>query len=243
MAQRWADIAKDRVATPAPQRKTEFSVGALLALAYPERIAKNRGGGTGAFLLANGRGAQVDPALPLAREPYLAVAELAGAAAAARILLAAPTALTEIEERFADRIGRREEVVFDTASASLRGRRTKRLGALVLLEQVFAVGPNEDNAQKLAAGIMGLGLARLPWTNALRQWRDRVMFLRRSEGEPWPDLSDNALAESADAWLTPMLASKTALAEIMSDELQAALQEGLPWALRRRLEAEAPTHF
>ena len=60
----------------------ELSVGSLLALAYPERIAKNRGGAAGAFVLANGRGAQVDPASPLAREPYLAVAELAGSAAA-----------------------------------------------------------------------------------------------------------------------------------------------------------------
>ena len=78
-------------------------VGAMLALAYPDRIAKNRGAG-GAFLLANGRGGNVDPASPLAREPFLAVAELAGSAAQGRILLAAPIALAEIEARFADRI-------------------------------------------------------------------------------------------------------------------------------------------
>ena len=229
---------------PSPQGGgEEISVGALLAFAYPERIAKNRGGGAGGFLLANGRGANVDPASSLAREPYLAVAELAGAAAAGRILLAAPIALAEIEQRFAHRIEQREEFAFDVASASLRGRRTKRLGALVLSEQAFAVAPSEDNAQKLAAGMISIGLARLPWSNALRQWRDRVMFLRRSEGEPWPDLSDECLEKTADEWLTPMLANKTALAGIGSDELQAALHERLPWPLRRRLEAEAPTHF
>ena len=220
-----------------------MSVGALLALAYPERIAKNRGGSAGAFLLANGRGAQVDPASALAREPYLAVAELAGAAATARILLAAPIALAEIEHRFAERIAQREEVTFDAASAILRGRRTRRLGALVLSEQTFAVAPSDENAQKLAAGIVSAGLTRLPWTNALRQWRDRVMFLRRSEGEPWPDLSGEVLANTTGDWLVPMLANKTALADVTTDELQAALQERLPWALRRRLEAEAPTHF
>jgi ATP-dependent helicase HrpB len=254
MAQRWATTANERLTPPTPspspqgggeskQGGAELSVGALLALAFPERIAKNRGGGTGGFLLANGRGANVDPASSLAREPYLAVAELAGAAAAARILLAAPIALIDIEQHFAERIAQREDVTFDATSASLRGRRAKRLGALVLSEQVFAVAPSEENAQKLAAGIVSVGLARLPWTNALRQWRDRVMFLRRSEGEPWPDLSDDALAKTADEWLAPLLADKTALAAVTSDALQAALQERVPWALRRRLEAEAPTHF
>ena len=68
MAERWAEIASH---PPSPEGGgEEISVGALLALAYPERIAKNRGGGTGAFLLVNGRGANVDRASPLAREPY-----------------------------------------------------------------------------------------------------------------------------------------------------------------------------
>jgi ATP-dependent helicase HrpB len=228
---------------PSPQGGGELSAGALLALAYPERIAKSRGGGAGAFLLANGRGAQLDPASPLAREPYLAVAELAGTAAAGRILLAAPIALSEIEHHFADRIEAREEVAFDAASANLRGRRTRRLGALVLSEQAVAIAPSHDNAQKLAAGLIAVGLARLPWTNALRQWRDRINFLRASEGEPWPDLSDAALANTAGEWLAPMLLGKTALAQITGDELEAALHERVPWPLRRRLEAEAPTHF
>jgi ATP-dependent helicase HrpB len=239
MAQRWAEIARSDGA----QRQEEWSVGALLALAYPDRIAKSRGGGSGAFLLANGRGAQVDLTSPLAREPYLAIAELAGTAAAGRILLAAPITLAEIEKHFADRIEEREEVAFDPASSSLRGRRTQRLGAVVLSQQVIAIAPSDDNAQKLAAGILAAGLTRLPWIKALRQWRDRVNFLRASEGEPWPDLSDAALGETVGEWLAPMLAGKTALAEITGDELEAALHERLPWPLRRRLDAEAPTHF
>jgi ATP-dependent helicase HrpB len=238
MARRWAQLAQSNAS-----QQEEWSTGALLALAYPERIAKARGGGAGAFLLANGRGAQVDLTSPLAREPYLAVAELAGSAAAGRILLAAPIALVEIEHHFAGRIEAREAVAFDAASASLRGRRTRRLGALVLSEQSVAIAPSDDNAQKLAAGIITAGLARLPWTKALLQWRDRVNFLRASEGEPWPDLSDAALGKTAGEWLTPMLAGKTALAEITSDELDAALHGRVPWPLRRRLDAEAPTHF
>jgi ATP-dependent helicase HrpB len=239
MAQRWAEIAS----APSPQGREESSVGALLALAYPERIAKNRGGAAGAFLLANGRGANIDPTSPLAREPFLAVAELAGTAAQGRILSAAPITLVEIEQRFSERIAARDEIVFDAASASLRGRRSRRLGAIALSDQPMPVVANDDTAQKLADGIAGLGIDRLPWTKSLQQWRDRVMFLRTSEGEEWPDLSETALAQSVNAWLTPTLAAKTALGEIATDELNTALRALLPWSLQRRLDAEAPTHF
>src|SRR5262249_22533530 len=150
--------------TASPQGRGEPSVGALLALAYPERIAKNRGGAAGAFVLANGRGAQVDAATPLAREPFIAVAALARSAAQARIISASPIALAEIEARFAARITAREDVTFDAASASLRGRRSRRLGALALSEQPMPVVPNEDSIKKLAAGIAALGISRLPWT-------------------------------------------------------------------------------
>ncbi len=239
LAQRWAEIAS----VPFPQGKGERSIGALLALAYPERIAKSRGGAAGAFVLANGRGAQVDPASPLAREPYLAVAELAGSAAAGRILLAAPIALADIEARFADRIVTREDIAFDPAGASLRLRRLRRFGAVTLSEQPMPAAASEAATRVLAEGIARLGIDRLPWTKALRQWRDRVMFLRASEGNEWLDLSDAALTATVHEWLRPSLAAKTALRDITADELEQALSALLPWPLKRRLETEAPTHF
>ena len=239
MAQRWAAV----VEAPLRRVKSELSVGALIALAFPERIAKNRGGAAGAFVLANGRGANLDPASPLAREPFLAVAELAGSAAQGRILSAAPITLGEIEARFADRITARQDITFDATSLSLRGRNSRRLGALVLGEQPVPVMLDENTANLLAESIAALGIDRLPWTKALAQWRDRVMFLRQSEGASWPDLSDAALAASAEAWLAPALAGKTALAEFTADEFATALGEFLPWPLRRRLDAEAPVYF
>jgi ATP-dependent helicase HrpB len=239
MAQRWAEVA----AGNGPSTDSAPSVGALLALAYPERIARNRGGAAGAFLLANGRGATIDPTSPLAREPFLAVAELVGTAAQGRILAAAPITLTEIERRFSDRIEAREEIAFDAASASLRGRRSRRLGAMALSDQPMPVSANDGTAQKLAAGIAGLGMHRLPWTKTVQQWRDRVLFLRASEGEEWPDLSDTALTQTVNAWLAPALAAKAALGDITADELNTAVRALLPWPLQRRLDAEAPTHF
>ena len=197
----------------------------------------------GVFLLANGRGANVDPASALAREPFLAVAEIAGTAAQGRIMLAAPITLADIERDFAGRIEDREDIAFDDASASLRGRRSRRLGAIALSEQMMKVVPDDDTARLLAQGIARLGPGRLPWTKSLLQWRDRVSFLRNAEGDEWPDLSDAALAATAVDWLTPALAGKTALADLSADELAGALHGLLPWDLRRRLDAEAPTHF
>ena len=124
----------------------------------------------------------------------------------------------------------------------MRARRRRRLGALVLAEQTLAVPPDEASALALALGVLSLGLERLPWSKGLRQWRDRVMFLRRAEGEPWPDLSDAALASDPE-WLAPFLLGKTRLDEIGPDDLSAALRAKLPFALARRLDEEAPTHF
>jgi ATP-dependent helicase HrpB len=205
-------------------------------------VAKNRGSG-GAFLLANGRGGAVDAASPLAREPFLVVAELTGAAASGRIVLAAPIALADIEAHFAGKIEDRDAVTFDAASASLRARRTRRLGALVLAEQVKQVRPDVETAHILSQGLIGLGLGKLPWSKAALQLRNRVGFLRRAEGDEWPDLSDDGLARSAADWLEPLLAAKTARADLGGDDLSEAVANLLPWNLRKRLDAEAPTHF
>jgi ATP-dependent helicase HrpB len=240
MAKRWAEEAAGWASKILSGQAT--SVGSLLALAYPDRVGRNRHGEAGAFLLANGRGASVDPTAALAREPFLAVAELTGSAAGSRILLAAPITPEEIESQFAGHIDARDEVVFDAKSAALRGRRFRRLGAVVLGEQPVPVVSSPENARLLAGNIARVGLDRLPWTKALAQWRDRVLFLRRAEGEEWPDVSDAALAGD-HGWLVAALADKTALKDLSADEFEAALSALLPWRARRRLDAEAPTHF
>ena len=250
MAQRWEKIARGDDAAPPRQQAggVELTFGALLALAYPERIAKNRGAASGTFLLVNGRGAAIAQASSLAREPFLAVAELSGTAAQSRILAAAPITLAEIEARFADRIEAREEIVFDATSGGLRGRISRRLGAIVLAERPMPLEPTAETARILADGIAGAGIERLPWPKSLKQWRDRIMFLRASESDggdrvSWPDVSDAGLVRTASRWLEPMLAGKTALGEISGDELETALTGLLPWPLKQRLGAEAPTHF
>ncbi len=215
--------------------------GPLLVLAYPDRIAKARGK-PGEYLMANGRGAVLEAHERLARESFLAIAEIAGSAASARILAAAALSAAEVEEVVGPRIAEAVEVSFDGAARSLRARAVRRLGAITLAERPLPVPETEQAARTLARGIAALGLHLLPWSKALTQWRGRVMFLRRAEGEEWPDLSDDALAATIEDWLAPHLVGKAGLADIAPDELAGALNARVPWDLRRRLDAEAPTH-
>ncbi len=242
LARGWADSAQRH--SPGVRRADTgpLESGPMLALAYPDRIARARGK-PGEFLLANGRAGVLEPHDRLARESWLAVAEITGRAAAARITAAAALTADEVEAVASASIETREDVTFDRGSASLRARRTRRLGAIVMAEQTLPVPATPEAAAALARGIATLGIDRLPWTKAQTQFRDRVMFLRRAEGEDWPDLSDGTLAASAADWLAPYIDGKSSLAQIGADDLDAALRALVPWELGRRLDAEAPTHY
>jgi ATP-dependent helicase HrpB len=239
LAQRWA--SQVAATEGAPSEDTSPSTGVMLALAFPDRVARNRGNGS--FVLANGRGAAVDQTSALVRAPYIAVAELTGTAANGRILLAAPILQSDIERHFADQIESTDEISFDRGAMALRARRKKTLHAITLSETPMALKPSAETARVLADGLVAAGLDRLPWSKPAKQWRDRVMFLRKAEGESWPDLSDDALAPQREAWLVPALYDKTALKDLSAGDLSDALMALLPWELRARLEREAPTHF
>ena len=241
LAQRWASQVAAEARTSSAQGGGELTTGVMLAFAFPDRVARNRGNGS--FVLANGRGAAVEQTTALARAPYIAVAELTGTAAQGRILLAAPIAQEEIELRFADQIENVEEISFDRGAMALRARRKRSLHAITLSEAPMGLSPSAETATIFAAGLVAAGLDKLPWSKPLKQWRDRVMFLRKAEGDSWPDLSDDALAATSQSWLVPALYDKTSLKELSSGDLSDALMALLPWDLRARLEREAPTHF
>ena len=227
---------------PSPQGGGEtISTGEILALAFPDRVARNRG--KGSFTLANGRGASIDLTSALARAPYIAVAELTGVAANGRILLAAPITQEAIETRFAPHIESTNEVTFDRNALALRARRRKKLHAITLSEQPLTITPSADTAEVLADGLVAAGLDRLPWSKALKQWRDRVMFLRAASLDEWPDLSDAALAAARAEWLVPALYDKTSLADFSASDMSDALMALVPWNQRTQLDREAPTHF
>ncbi|HLZ05115.1 MAG TPA: ATP-dependent helicase HrpB [Bradyrhizobium sp.] len=238
LARRWASQVSS---ASRAQEREELSTGIMLAFAFPDRVAKNRG--NGGFVLANGRGAAVEQASALARVPYIAVGELTGTAASGRVLLAAPITQDEIETQFADHIETADEISFDRGVLALRARRRKTLHAITLSEAPLALSPSADTARIFADGLIAAGLDKLPWSKAAKQWRDRVMFLRKAEGETWPDLSDDGLIAGAADWLVPALYDKTSLRDVSAGDLSEALLTLLPWELRARLDREAPTHF
>jgi ATP-dependent helicase HrpB len=240
LAAGWAKMAGAERSAGGPE--DALSMARLLALAFPERIGKARGA-CGQFLLANGRGASLDAAHPLARSPFLVAAELSGSAAATRILLAAAADEADILAAAGGRVQARDEIEFDEVAGALRARRVRRLDAIVLASEPRAVTAGEEAARRLAEGIAKLGIGRLPWSKAQIQLRDRVGFLRAAGDGAWPDLSDVGLLNSLTGWLAPFLAGKTKLSEIVTDDLGAALDALVPWSLKRRLEEEAPTHF
>jgi ATP-dependent helicase HrpB len=240
LAATWARAATAGRLRKAPRQ--ELSLARLLALAFPERIGKARGT-PGQFLLANGRGANLDASHALARSPFLVAAELSGPAASTRVLLAAAADEADVLAAAGHRLSEGDEIEFDFNAAALRARRVRRLDAITLASEPRAVVADAESARLLALGIAKLGLGRLPWSKAQSQLRDRVGFLRAAGEDEWPDLSDVALGGTVAAWLAPFLAGKTKLSEIGSDDLGAALAALLPWHLQRRLETEAPTHF
>ncbi|WP_354051135.1 ATP-dependent helicase HrpB [Bradyrhizobium sp. LB12.1] len=239
LARRWASQVAASEKTAAGEG--DLSTGLMLAYAFPDRVARNRGNGS--FVLANGRGAAVDQTSSLARAPYIAIGEMTGTAASGRILLAAQITQDEIEQHFAEHIEPVDEISFDRGAMALRARRKRALHAITLSEATLAVSPSEDTARIFADGLIAVGLDRLPWSKAAKQWRDRVMFLRKAEGGSWPDLSDEGLIARRDDWLVPALYDKIALKDISTGDLSDALMALLPWETRARLDREAPTHF
>ncbi len=245
MAERWAREAREGSDHKAPRPGEVMTTAALLALAYPQRMAKTRGD-RGRYLLANGRAAQLEAADPLAQSPYLMIAELTGTAANARILLAAAASEADALAAAGDRIIEQEDVVFDKAAAAVRVRATRRLGAIEISSDPKPAPPDAMTARALARGIAALGTHRLPWSKAQLQLRHRVSFLRKAEAHQapgFPDLSDEALAASVEDWLAPFLLGQTRLADVSADDLGNALDALIPWELKRRLDADVPTHF
>ena len=216
--------------------------GAVLALAYPDRIAQSRGA-TGQFRLASGGGAELPASDPLAKEELLAVAELDGERKTARIFLAAPLSRAAIEEDFAARIVTSDSIEWDTQSEAVLARRQRRLDALIFDDQPLRDTPPEQVTAALLTGIRTLGLAALSWSRDAESLRARIQFLHRTLGDDWPDLSDAALLASLEDWLAPYLTGITRRTQFGRIDLGQALSAKLDYAQRRQLDALAPTHI
>ncbi len=221
------------------------ATGMLLALAYPDRIGRARGH-DGRYLLANGRGARFGEPQALSKAEFIVAAELDGADRDARIFLAAPLTLDDIERLFDTQIVQHAQIAWDDRDQAVHARRERRLGALLLDSAELR---DVDPAALLAAALVGLrqlGVAALPWTTELRQWRARVALMRRyavTAPESWPDLSDDALTATLDQWAPPWMTGFSRREHFARLDLGNALRSRLSYAQQGILEREAPSHF
>ncbi len=239
LASQW----RRQLGIPAGEAVQPAGTGALLALAYPDRIGQRRPGGGGHYRLANGRGAVLPPGDSLSAEEWLAVADLDGDKREARLFLAAPLTLADIEESFASAIESVDFVAWDSREQAVLARRQRRLGALVLADEALR---DPGAARVVAAVVDGIrqeGLGLLPFGAQLEAWRARVGFLRRTLGESWPDLGDAALLLSLESWLGPYLDGCSRASHLKRLDLREILSAGLDWKQRQALDELAPSHI
>jgi ATP-dependent helicase HrpB len=211
-------------------------------LAYPDRLSTRRDASGADWLSVGGRGFRLDPASPLAREAWLAVAEVGGVAAGGRILSAAPIDQPTIESLFADRIASGTQVAFDPATGTVRGSPGRRLGAIRLSGGQDSRAEPAAIEAALLEGVRTHGVGRLPWSEAASALRLRAAFARRFDAAI-ADLSDEALLAALGDWLPVLLTGKRRLGEVDPGALAGTLDALLGWEGRKAVDRLAPSHF
>jgi ATP-dependent helicase HrpB len=237
LARRLAESVRGGKKSSAPTH-----AGRLLLHAFPDRIALQRGG-RGRFVMANGRGGEIAETERLANAKMLVVADLTGRAAAQRILAGAEISRQEIEEELPDAVLSEDQSLFDPASRQVRARKVTRLGAIIFEEKPLPRPTGAAAQAALADGVRLIGIGALPFSKAALQLRERIGFLHRTIGEPWPDVSDRALLDSLGDWLLPFQTDIRGIDSIDPGSLHDGLMSLVPHEFRRDLDRLAPTHF
>jgi ATP-dependent helicase HrpB len=236
MVESWAKRAGGRETNQA------HALGKALALAFPDRLSRRRDTSGEHWQSVGGRGFRLDPASPLARSEWLAVAEVAGHAGGARILSAAALEEADVLDLFGDRIETRHDGAFDPSTGAVTPTRSRRLGALRLSG---GPDPKPDQAAielALSEGVREHGLSLLPWSEGTAGLRARAAFARDLDASV-PSLEDEALIERLDEWLPPLLCGKRGLKQIDQAELRSALEALLGYEAVRAINRLAPAEF
>jgi ATP-dependent helicase HrpB len=230
--------------TPRLPESRASSPGALLALAYPDRVAQRRAGPDGRYRLRNGTGAVLPPDDPLGSHAHLVVAELYADGREGRIRLALPVTEDELHGLFAQEASNERVLSWDAKLEAVVARQVARLDALVLAARPVPLEPDDEVAPVLLGAIAGDPARALPWTEDARQLQARVALLAGQDpAGGWPDLSAEHLAATLGEWLSPWLPGKSRLAQLRELDLAAILRARLAWDLQQRLDDEAPTHY
>lgn len=227
---------------PDDRRIDDTKLGLLLALAYPDRIAKRRSGDGGRYQLSGGPGAVLPGKSVLGREEFLAVGEVDGVGSEVKIFLAEPVAERDIRSLFGDRFSEMDDVRWDVGREAVVARRITRLQSLVLSEVSFS--PDPDILQSaMLEGIRVMGLGALPWASDSLRVRSEWLRRRNITGRDWPDLSDESLTSTLDRWLGPFLRGITKRSQLQRLPIGKAVRRLFSHAQLQRLDRLAPTHL
>ena len=218
---RTAANLRHRLGTGKKKQDNHCDAGALLAWAYPDRVAMRRPGQKGSFLLSNGRGAVLDSWDELAGEPFLVAAVLDGDRRNARMFQAVAYGADRLEQQFGGSFRQEESVVWDARQGRVAAETIRSFRSLVLSRRPQTHPDPEAVRSALLEGIRQAGLACLPWTKKLAQWRQRVCFLHgfATDALPWPDVSDERLLTDLDRWLGPYLNGMSRLRDLAGVDL------------------------
>jgi ATP-dependent helicase HrpB len=225
-------------------------LGALLALAYPDRVAHQRRAGGAEYRLANGRAALFGEADALMKHEWIVIADLGSRQGQReeRIYLATDFDPQLFEDVLAEQVRSVEQLDWDEREGVMVAERQRKVGALILSREPLTGLDADARARALLGLVRRKGLALLPWTPELRQWQARVGLLRGLDvaaGKPseWPDVSDQALLANLEDWLQPYLGKVSRLSHFAQLDLSSIIRNLLPWPLPQRLDEYAPQHL
>lgn len=233
----WRRIMNTR---PDNSHPVDHEVGALLAEAYPERIARQVDKFGVRYKLANARVARLPDHDPLMRESWLAIADVDSGKTEGRIFLAAALHESDVEHRAKPF----QTLSWDFEREALVAATEYRIGNVVLRSVATSGIDAADRVRVLCDMIRSSGIRVLGFTDVHEQWRARVMSLRawRPE-EGWPDVSDDALLENLETWLAPFLETVSKKQDLAKLDMTIILEGLLPWELGNRLNTLAPSRF
>ena len=219
--------------------------GALLALAYPDRIALARPDTPARYLMSSGRGARLDPGDALAGQRLLVAADLSDGSEAL-IRRAATLSETELRAALGSQVRTVSGVTWSSRQRQILARKREMLGEIALSERNWAGAPAELFAEAMIEGIRDLGLACLPWSRSADALRARVAWVRNGGGpktETLPDWSDAALLGGLSAWLGPHLTGLRRIEDLASLDLTTVLRTQLDWDTQQALDRFAPATY
>ena len=250
LARQYRGYLRGKAEQPVPDPQHPRWLGALLALAYPDRVAQQRRPGGAEYRLANGRAALFAEADSLMKQGWLVIADLGSRQGQReeRIYLAAEFDPALFDSVLAEQVRCVDQLDWDEREGVLRAERQRKVGELVLSREPLTGLDEAARSQALVNLVRRKGLELLPWTPELRQWRARVALLRQldldQQGDSgWPDVSDGALLKGLEHWLMPYLGRVSRLSHFANLDLSSIVHNLLPWPLPQRLDEQAPHHL